>query len=166
MALVVKNPPASAGDIRNTGSTPGLGRSPGGGHGNPLQDFCLENSMDRGAWRARLPPGTGHRVRHNEATSHTHIMYFNPIAFFLGKLHMNCSNTHFTRQFNSTINVRDITRPGPCGQRLASPHGFMFRHGLEVSGYHLEMPLMVMAWGTKQEAVCCTISAQQWTFFQ
>ena len=40
---VVKNPPANAGDIRDTGSIPGLGRSPGGGHGNPLQYSCLEN---------------------------------------------------------------------------------------------------------------------------
>ena len=48
--LVVKNLPANAGDIRVTGSIPGLGRSPGGGHGNPLQYSCLENPRDRGAW--------------------------------------------------------------------------------------------------------------------
>ena len=46
---MIKNPPASAGDIKDVGSIPGLGRSPGGGHGNPLQDSCLENPMDRGA---------------------------------------------------------------------------------------------------------------------
>ena len=50
VALVVKNPPANAGNTRATGSTPGLGRSPGGGHGNPLQYSCLENPMDREAW--------------------------------------------------------------------------------------------------------------------
>ena len=49
MALVVKNPPANAGDIRNSSSVPGTGRSPGGGHGNPLQYSCLGNLMDRGA---------------------------------------------------------------------------------------------------------------------
>ena len=49
---VVKNPPANAGDI---GSIPGLGRSLGGGHGNPLQYSSLENPMDRGAWRATVP---------------------------------------------------------------------------------------------------------------
>ena len=48
--LVVKNLPASAGNIREVGSIPGSGRSPGGGNGNPLQYFCLENPMDRGAW--------------------------------------------------------------------------------------------------------------------
>ena len=49
MVLVVKNLPANAGDKRDTGSIPGLGRSPEGGHGNPLQCSCLENPMDRGA---------------------------------------------------------------------------------------------------------------------
>ena len=52
MALVFKNPPADAGDIRDTGSIPGLGRSPGERNGNPLQYSCLENPMDRGDWQA------------------------------------------------------------------------------------------------------------------
>ena len=47
VALVVKNLPANAEDIKDSGSIPGLGRSPGGGHGNPLQYSCLENPMDR-----------------------------------------------------------------------------------------------------------------------
>ena len=47
---MVKNPPANAGDARDLGSIPGLGRSPGEGNGNPLQYSCLENPMDRGAW--------------------------------------------------------------------------------------------------------------------
>ena len=50
MVLVVKNLPASAGDIRDMGSISGLGRSPGGGHGNPVQYSCVENPMDRRAW--------------------------------------------------------------------------------------------------------------------
>ena len=49
VALAVKNLPANARDMRDTGSTPGSGRSPRGGHGNPLQYFCLENPVDRGA---------------------------------------------------------------------------------------------------------------------
>ena len=49
MALVVKNLLAIAGNIRDVGSIPGLGRSPGEGHGNPLQYSCLENPMDRGS---------------------------------------------------------------------------------------------------------------------
>ena len=51
---MVENPPADAGDIKDTGSIPGSGRSPGGGHGNLLQCSCLENPMDRGAWRATV----------------------------------------------------------------------------------------------------------------
>ena len=50
--LMVKNPPANAGDIRDVGSITGLGRSPGGGNGNPLQYSCLENPMDIEAWLA------------------------------------------------------------------------------------------------------------------
>ena len=52
MVLAVKSLPANAGDIRDTGSISGSGRSPGGGNGNPLQYSCLENPMDRGAWQA------------------------------------------------------------------------------------------------------------------
>ena len=51
VALVVKNLPANAGDIRDMSSTPGLGRSPGEGNGNPLLYSCLENPMEGGAWR-------------------------------------------------------------------------------------------------------------------
>ena len=57
VALVVKNPPVNAGDIRDVGPIPGSGRSPGVGNGNQLQYSCLENPMDRGAWQA-----TVHRV--------------------------------------------------------------------------------------------------------
>ena len=61
--LLVKNPPAKAGD---EGSIPGSGRSPGGVNGNLLQNSCLENPTDRGAWLA-----TVHRVRHDFTTEHT-----------------------------------------------------------------------------------------------
>ena len=52
--LVVKNPPANAEDIRDVGLIPESGRSPRGGHGNPLQYSCLENIMDRGAWQVTV----------------------------------------------------------------------------------------------------------------
>ena len=51
---MVKSPPANAGEVRDAGSIPGLGGSPRGGHGNPLQYSCLENPMDRGAWQAAV----------------------------------------------------------------------------------------------------------------
>jgi len=54
VALMVKNLPANARDIRDVGLIPGSGRSPGEGHGNPLQYCCLENPMDRGAWRVTV----------------------------------------------------------------------------------------------------------------
>ena len=52
---MVKNLPVTAGDARDTGSSPKLGRSPGVGNGNPLQCSCLENSIDRGAWWVTVP---------------------------------------------------------------------------------------------------------------
>ena len=68
VALVVKNPPANAGDIRDVGSIPGLGRSPGGGHGNPLPYSCLEmpwtGAPGRGPWAHKELDITG-------ATEHT-----------------------------------------------------------------------------------------------
>ena len=60
VALEVKNPPANAGDIKDVGSIPGMGRSPGGGHGKPLQYSCLENPKHLEAWQA-----TVHRVTKN-----------------------------------------------------------------------------------------------------
>ena len=54
VALVVKNAPAQAGDVRDSGLIPGSGRSPGGGHGNPLHYSYLEDPMDRRAWRATV----------------------------------------------------------------------------------------------------------------
>ena len=60
VVLVVTNPAANAGDVRDSGSVPRSGRSPGEGHGNPLQYYCLGNPMDRGAWWA-------HGVAKNQA---------------------------------------------------------------------------------------------------
>jgi len=63
VASVVKNKPANAGDVRHLGLTPGLGRSSGEGHGNPLQYSCLENSMARGAWQATVHGVTKSRIQ-------------------------------------------------------------------------------------------------------
>ena len=61
MVLEVKNLPARAGDVRDSGLIPGSGQSPGGGHGNPLQSSRLDNSTDRGGWWA-----TVHRVAESQ----------------------------------------------------------------------------------------------------
>ena len=69
---MVKNLPAKAGDARDVGSVPKSGRSPGGGHGNPLQYSCLENPMDTGAWQPYCP--WGHKESDTtEVTGHTPI---------------------------------------------------------------------------------------------
>ena len=73
VAPVVKNPPDSAGDVRDACSIPGSGRSPGGGHGSPLQYSCLENPMDREAWGA-----TVHRV----SKSWTQLKQFSDLPFY------------------------------------------------------------------------------------
>ena len=84
MGLVVKNPPASAGDLRDSSLVPGLGSSLRGGHGDPLQYSCLKSLMDRGAWQAtvhgvtksctvlkRLSTHT-YRHAHTHTGTHTH----------------------------------------------------------------------------------------------
>ena len=72
VVLVVKNPPVDAGDIRDAGSTPLWGRSPGGGHDNPLQYSCLENPMERGAWWATV---------HGVAKSRTRLKWLSMCVF-------------------------------------------------------------------------------------
>ena len=66
VALVIKNLSTNAGDVRYAGLIPGSGRSPGGGHSNPLQYSCLENPGDRGAWWA-----TVHGVPKSDTTETT-----------------------------------------------------------------------------------------------
>ena len=69
---VVNNPPANAGDVRDVGSIPGSGGSPGEDHGNPLQYSCLENPMDRGVWWATVCGVTKNRTRLKWLSTHTH----------------------------------------------------------------------------------------------
>ena len=82
--LVLKNPPANAGDVRGAGSILGSGRAPGEGHGSPLQYSCLENPTDGGAWRA-----TVHRV----AKSRTRLSDF--ASQRLGHSSLECDRTLF-----------------------------------------------------------------------
>ena len=89
LALVVKNPPANAGDVREAGSILGSGRSPGGGYGNPVQCSCLENPMDRGAWRA---------IVHGVAKSQTWLS-----IYYHGVLYQG----HRSRATSSTISGKD-----------------------------------------------------------
>ena len=74
--LVVKNLPANAGDVRDLGLIPGLGRSPGGGQGNRLQYSCLENATDGGAWWATVPRIAKSRTRLKEISMHACIINY------------------------------------------------------------------------------------------
>ena len=74
--LEVKNLPANAGDIRDVGLIPGSGRSPGGWHGNPLQYSCLENPMDRGAWRPTVHGVAKSQTQPKQLNKHTHAYVF------------------------------------------------------------------------------------------
>ena len=78
VALVVKNPPANAGNVRDVGSIPGSGRSSGGGHCKPLQYSCLENPMDRGAWWATVHKGAKSQTPLKWLRPSTHQSHQNP----------------------------------------------------------------------------------------
>ena len=101
---VVKNLLASAGATEDTGSVPGLGRSPGGGDGNPLQYSCQDNPMDRGAWLA-----TVHwvwRVRHDWAHTHTQIILKR------SRKDVGAKRDHVISMFTSAGEERDPTKKG------------------------------------------------------
>ena len=106
---MVKNPLANAGDRRETGLIPGSGRSPGGGHGNPLQYSFLENPVDRGAWRATIHRGCKEWDT-TEATEHAH----------LGQSWKVVSGTWSPGESLRTHPSRQNTK-GQVTQRAASP---------------------------------------------
>ena len=77
---MVKNAPAHAGDIRDMGSIHGLGRSHGGRHGNPLQYFCLQDALDRGAWLATVHRVTQSQTRLKQLSTAQYPSYNVPIG--------------------------------------------------------------------------------------
>ena len=90
---MVKNLPVSAGDA---GSIPGLGRSPGGGNGNPLQYFCPGNPMDRGAWWATVPGVTKESDRTQRPNNKAHSLpIFERLCCFLGQGTRGLFRHHF-----------------------------------------------------------------------
>ena len=76
VVLVIKNPPANAGHVRDTGSIPGLGRSPGGGHGNRLQYSCLENAKDRETCRATVHSFAQSWTQLKQLSTHAHVYLY------------------------------------------------------------------------------------------
>ena len=93
-AIVVKNLPANAGDIRDAGLIPGSGRSSGEGNGSPFQYSCLENPMDGGAWWARV---------HGVTKSQTQLTDFTFLSFYINTKHfyMISINTELSRKVMS-----------------------------------------------------------------
>ena len=71
--LAVKNPPPNSGEVRDAGLIPGSGRSPGGGHGNPLQYSCLENPKDRGTWQITVHRAAKSETLLKRLSMHAHI---------------------------------------------------------------------------------------------
>ena len=92
VVLVVKNLPANTGDLRDPGSVPGSGRSPGEGNGDPLQYSCLENPMDRGAWWATVHGVAKSRARLKWLTAHAHCIINHLLLLLYGVLF--CSGCH------------------------------------------------------------------------
>ena len=80
VAIVGKNPPANAGDVRDAGLIPGLGRCPGGGHENPLHILAWRLSMDRGAWRATVRGVAKSRTQLKRLSTHTCTVFPNHSA--------------------------------------------------------------------------------------
>ena len=103
MGLVVKNPPANAGDIRDVVSIPGLWRSPIGVHGNPLQYSCLENPVDGGGWWARVHKVAKNWTWLNWPSMHTHTWLFTFMLFVVAR---NCKQPRYP----STGKWTDVVR--------------------------------------------------------
>ena len=128
VALVVRNSPPNAGDTGDVGSVPGLKRSPGGRHGNPLQHSCLENPTDRGAWWATAHRVAKGRTRLNQLSTHA--------AFQSRNLHLDhgysgsktsiykvrCTKTN-KQNNHSFLEVKLIPIPKPTVKKLIPQSG-------------------------------------------
>ena len=110
MALVVKNQPVNAGDTRDEGSIPGLGRSPGEGNGNPLQYSCLKSPVDRGAWWATVRGITKSWTRLKRLGMHVCVCRLFAIAhqWTLGLFYT------FVIMNSATVNIRIQVPPQDC----------------------------------------------------
>ena len=149
---MVKNTPATAGDARHAGSIPGSGRFSGEGNGSPLQYSCLENSMDRRAWRAAVHGVAKESDRpsdgaHTDHTQHSSIMFFIPHFFFSRPLLRACADRNLVPK--GTVSTNTLTaRHGNEGSIfLASLGDFqinLFLSFLETS--ILESPVILVGY--------------------
>ena len=98
VAIVVKNPPARARDLRDVGSIPGLGRSSGAGHGSPLQYSHLENPMERGAWWTTVHRGAKSQTRQSDLAQHGNILNAKKKKKNLTSYFLTHTHTHTSQQ--------------------------------------------------------------------
>ena len=143
VVLVVKNPPANAGDIRDSGWIPGSGRTPGGGHGNqlqysnPLQYSCLENPTDGGAWWA-----TVRRVGNNQ----TWLKQVSTHACKLGHLEEVLKNHFYQKHLSSPTSPEPKPKPG-CGSWEPESYTSIFQPRLLLSGKLSKFCSRPQKWG-------------------
>ena len=100
---MVKKLTAKAGDVRHEGLIPGWVRSPGGGHGNPLQYSCLENPMDRGAWRAAVHGVSKCWTQLKQLSTHTCITYY--CSFQVKKLRLRVAKRLYIKLWILNIKI-------------------------------------------------------------
>ena len=130
VALVVKNLASDARDVWDAGSIPGWGRSPGGGHGNPLQYSCLENPMDRGAWWPLSLRSC--RVRHDWSNlAHTHNIFsihgcYVLKYFFQCILHTKILELEVQRRIFRIFGIKDSRKGRIVGQHFPNRLYFYF----------------------------------------
>ena len=182
--LVVKNP-ANTGDAEDLSSIPWLGRSPGVGNGNPLHYCCMENSMSRGAWWARVYRGC--RVRHDWVTEHAHTLaniVYNllfhltiDVKHFLVAFHIISSNQeehlcqykHTDLLKSSRFKNTQASRPNqlPCPHPHLTP-SFPWRGGAATANLDVQHPQNMCAHLEEwlQRLMSCSVSESPLTFPQ
>ena len=139
MALVVKNSPANAGDIGNTDSIHGSGRSPGEGHGNPLQYSCLENPMDRGAWWATVHGVAKSQTQLKQLSTHDRVSQPLIINLFLERdLCPTGSVSPENRNTPTACWVTRATHLTSLGLYLLSLEGLMLKLKLQYFGHLMQ----------------------------
>ena len=164
MALVVKNLPANAGDTRDAGSVLRSGRSPGGGHGNPLQYSCLENPMGRGAWRATVHGVAKSQTRLKRLSMQCHGRTHS-VRFFAHPQQMSwlyvywlCKKVHFHWNVRilekQLLSIKDINR-------LRSISSFYVRKITQALSLILHQLPQIYSWKQTQKT-----HWKQWTIFK
>ena len=129
MALPAKNPPVNAGGLKGVGLIRGLGRSPGGGHGNPLQDSCLENSTDRGAWPAIVHGVSKSQIQLKRLSTHKHLTLCDPL---------NCILPGFSDHEISQERILELL-PFPSPGDLSNPGTGPASPALQADSLHTEL---------------------------